>query len=115
LRDRAVHPVEPVHLAVVDRRQAAPEAVRQVVWIDVGALGELDDRTVVAPVLRALDRPALRRALGAGVGREVVVERPVLLDDEDDVLDRRLAGDDRPVTVAGGPAGARPTVRTGRG
>src|SRR4029453_2775671 len=74
-----------------------------------------DDRAVVAPVRRAPDRAAFGRADRTGVGREVVVERPVLLDDEHDVLDRRLAGDDRLAAVARGPAGARPTVRTGRG
>ena len=115
LRDRAVHPVEAVHLAAVDRREAAAEAVRQVVRIDVGPLGEPDDRAVVAPVLGAPDRAALGRTVGTRVRREVVVERPVLLDDEHDVLDRRLAGDDRLAAVARGAAGARSAARTGRG
>ena len=46
---------------------------------------------------QARRRQAARRALGAGEGAEVIVERVVLLDDHDDVLDGRLRIDDAAV------------------
>ena len=58
---------------------------------DVGSLRQLVLRAGGAAAVGARERAALRRPFGARVGREVVVERPVLFDDEDHVLDRAVA------------------------
>ena len=99
--------VEPVHQATVPRGQRALVAVRDVV--------------VRAPV-RALDERALHAvvharadAVRAGERPEEVVERSVLLDQEDDVLDRPSGREGggvdglRPGTAAGAGAVATPT------
>ena len=96
------HTVEPVHLAAIDRDQPWIERVAEVVRVDVGRRGERDGRAG-RQVVVTLQRLADGRAVGARVLAEVVVERVVLLDQEDHVLDR----------AAGADLGGRGARRTG--
>ena len=110
--------VEPVHLAAVDRVQPRRETVRDVVRLDVRRRLQRDIGAGNAPVVGALQGPTLGRAVGSGVGAEVVVESPVLLDDEDHVLDRVLAGNDHtdvPVALPLAPAVPLARLRRARG
>ena len=102
--------VESVHRAAVDRVQARREPVRDVVRLDVGGLRQLVVRPWRADAVRARQRPTGRTSHGAGVGREVVVEGPVLLDQEDDVLDGAVGAHDAVV-----PAVTVPVSRAGLG
>ena len=101
--------------------ESAPEAMREVVGLDVSGPVQLDDRAVPAPVRGAADRAALRRPGRTRVRGEVVVERPVLLDHEDHVLDRcgaRLGARARcvgcPRGRGRGSGGRRAAVRAAR-
>src|SRR6185295_3975313 len=84
--------VETVHLAAVDRVETGRERVAEVVRQDRRGLGEGHGRTVLERTGAAvLDRAALGRALVPRVLPEIVVEGPVLLDQEDHMLDRVLS------------------------
>jgi len=50
-----------------------------------------------------IERDPRRGAVGAGVSPEEVVERPILLDHEDDVLDRHVIGEVQRLGGRGGP------------
>src|SRR4029079_3868422 len=88
--------VEAVHRAAVDRGEPRRERVPEIVRILVWRRGELDGRTGRVSVV-ALQRLAAGRPVGARILPEVVVEGVVLLDQEDQVLDRVLPGRDRAV------------------
>ncbi len=92
-----------VHLAAVDREQSRIERVPEVVGHDLRRVLQRDGLGVLQG--RAVQRAALRGAVDARIATEVVIEAPVLLDHENDVLDRVLAGHDHadpvpPVTSA---------------
>ena len=98
--------VEAVHLPAVDRQQAWVEGVAQVVRDD---LRRRRERHRLGAVQRgAVHRPAFGGTVDPGVLPEVVVEAPVLLDHEHDVLDGVLARHDHAYVVV--PAVAAPVV-----
>ena len=92
--------VEPVHLAAVDRVEARREPVRDVVRLDVRAPASADIRARADTRRAEHSRvPAGRscRRLRAVRRRSSGSKRPVLLDDEDHVLDRVRRRDDHPM------------------
>src|SRR5580765_7539403 len=99
--------VEAVHLAAVDRQEPGHEAVLDVVRRDVDPGLQRDGLGLaVDPDL------AGGRAVRTGVLPEEVIEAPVLVHDEDDVLDRVLAREEAWRSGGGGGRGRGPM--TGR-
>ena len=80
-----------VHLAAVDRVQPGRERMAEIVRKDRWCFRQGYGRTVFERAGAAVrDRAAFAGALGTRIRPEVVVERPVLLHQEDHVLDRSV-------------------------